>query len=286
VGPRQLIAVVGAVVLAGCGVGATAQHQRISAPATPVVDRGTEPVHRKQVPAGPRTAPVPILMYHVVAEAPLGTSYSELWVAPDRFAQQMGALAHAGYHATTLDAVWRAWHGRGTMPRRPIVVSFDDGYQSQATAARRTLARFGWPGVLNLAVMNVGLKGGLSRREVSLMMRDGWEVDAHTLTHVDVTTLDATRQREEIAGSRAWLRHAFGAPVDFFCYPAGRYNAGAEAAVRAAGYTGATTTDAGVASDHDDPYALPRVRVTPTMTGADLLAGLRRLRPTTSARPS
>ena len=86
--------------------------------------------------------------------------------APDRFVHTMQALARAGYHATTLGAVWRAWHGHGTMPRHPIMVSFDDGYQSQSTVARLELDRLGWPGVLNLEVDNVRLKGGLARAEV------------------------------------------------------------------------------------------------------------------------
>jgi peptidoglycan/xylan/chitin deacetylase (PgdA/CDA1 family) len=279
VGARRVIVVVLVIVaLAGCGGGGSAPRAVTSSPTPPVVDRGTDSVPSPTVPTGPREAAVPILMYHVVAKAPPGVPYPELWVPPGRFVQEMGALAHAGYHATTLAAVWRAWHGHGTMPRHPIVVSFDDGYQSQATAARPTLHALGWPGVLNLAVKNVGLAGGLSRREVSAMISDGWEVDAHTLTHVDLTAVDATRLRHEVAGSRTWLQHAFDAPVDFFCYPAGRYNPGVEAAVRAAGYMGATTTNLGFASHSGDPYALPRVRVTPSMTGADLVALLRHLR--------
>jgi peptidoglycan/xylan/chitin deacetylase (PgdA/CDA1 family) len=184
----------------------------------------------------------------------------------------MQALAHAGFHATTLGAVWGAWHGHGTMPRHPIIVSFDDGYQSQSTVARLALDRLGWPGVLNLEVDNVRLKGNLGRAEVAAMLRDGWEVDAHTLTHPDLTTMDPARLAREVAGSRRWLRHAFGIPVAFFCYPAGRYDARVEAAVRSAGYAGATTTQAGIASSHADPYALPRLRVTPQMTPADVVA--------------
>jgi peptidoglycan/xylan/chitin deacetylase (PgdA/CDA1 family) len=216
-------------------------------------------------------------MYHVVAAAPSGVAYSDLWVAPGRFTREMHALAHAGYHATTLDTVWRAWHGRGSLPRHPVVISFDDGYQSQSTTARRKLDELGWPGVLNLEVKNVGLRGGLARNEVRAMLRDGWEIDAHTLTHPDLTTVDAARLRREVAGSRRWLRHAFGAPVNFFAYPSGRYSPAVEAAVRAAGYMGATTTQSGEATRAADPYALPRVRVTPEMTPGQLVATVRGL---------
>ena len=68
------------------------------------------------------------------------------------------------------------------------------------------------------------------------MLRDGWEIDAHTLTHPDLTTVDAARLRREVAGSRRWLRQTFAVPVNFFAYPSGRYNPAVEAAVRAAGY--------------------------------------------------
>jgi hypothetical protein len=61
----------------------------------------------------------------------------------------------------------------------------------------------------------------------------------------------------------------FHVPVSFFCYPAGRYDDAAVAAVRAAGYVGATTTDYGLATPAD-MYTLKRVRV----NGDDGVAGL------------
>jgi peptidoglycan/xylan/chitin deacetylase (PgdA/CDA1 family) len=279
--PRRiapLAAVTAAALAAGCG-GASAPHRTTPPPSSPppAATSTGAPAPRAVVPTGPRHAPVAILMYHVVAAPPPGTPYPELWVAPGRFGQQMRALARAGYHATTLDTVWRAWHAHGSLPRHPVVISFDDGYQSQSTTARRRLHQLGWPGVLNLEVKNVGLKGGLARGEVRAMIRDGWEIDAHTVTHPDLTTLDAPGLRREIAGSRRWLHRAFGVPADFFAYPSGRYNATVEAAVRAAGYLGASTTQAGRATPAGDPFALPRVRVTPAMSPGQLVAQVRAL---------
>jgi peptidoglycan/xylan/chitin deacetylase (PgdA/CDA1 family) len=276
VGAARSIAVLAVAALAaGCG-GAShgARPPRTTPPLPPAVDPGTAPGLRPLAPSGPRHAPVAILMYHVVQAAPRGVANPELWVSAGRFRREMDALARAGYHATTLDVVWSAWHGHGTLPRNPIVVSFDDGYQSQSTVARRVLYRLGWPGVLNLEVHNVGLKGGLSGAEVRAMVRDGWEVDAHTMTHPDLTLVDARQLRREVAGSRRWLRRAFGIPVDFFAYPAGRYDPAVEHAVRAAGFKGATTTAPGMARRGGDAYALARLRVTPEMTPEQLLAML------------
>jgi peptidoglycan/xylan/chitin deacetylase (PgdA/CDA1 family) len=280
VGVARNIAVAAAVagLVAACG-GTTQRAATASrAPVPPVrtmPDTAIAPIARAPVPPPSRSrARVPILMYHVIARPRPGTPDTELWVPWGRFAGDMSALAHAGYHAVTLDTVYRAWHGRGSLPVRPIVISFDDGYASQYQHARATLDRLHWPGVLDLEVHNVGAKGGLSRTQVARLVRDGWEIAAHTLTHPDLTTVDAAQLRHEVAGSRRWLQHAFDVPVRFFCYPAGRYDARVEAAVRAAGFEGATSTQPGIASPRDDRFALPRVRVGPEQTPAELVRGL------------
>jgi hypothetical protein len=73
------------------------------------------------------------------SRAPAGTSRA-LYVAPRLFARQMAALDRAGYTAVTLDRVWRAWRGGRALPRRPVVVSFDDGYANQHRSAAPSCA--------------------------------------------------------------------------------------------------------------------------------------------------
>lgn len=210
---------------------------------------------------GHTRGPVPILMYHVIAPAPAGAKYAGLWVAPAALRAQVAALAKAGYNAVTLDAVLDGWAGKDTLPPHPIVLSFDDGYLSQGQDAGAILAARGWPGVLNLALHNLDTPGGLSASRVKAMIAAGWEIDAHSLTHPDLTTLDAAALRREVAGSRAAIHKRFGVPVNAFCYPAGRYDTTVEAAVAAAGYRAATTERPGAARPSDDSYALPRIRV-------------------------
>jgi peptidoglycan/xylan/chitin deacetylase (PgdA/CDA1 family) len=266
------------VLLAGCGGAAAVRRQPASPPrAAPAsaLDPAIAPATTLQGPAGPRDAPVPILMYHVIATASARAPYAGLWVPAARFSSQMAAMARSGYHAVTLGRVYSAWHGRSALPVRPFVVSFDDGYESQYRTARVVLDHLGWPGVLNLEVHNVDLPGGLSRNQVADLVRDGWEIDAHSLTHPDMTTLDPRTLRHEVAGSRRWLQRVFGVPARFFAYPAGRYDARVEAAVRRAGFHGATTTEGGVGSPRDDPYQLPRLRITADMSPAELVALVR-----------
>ena len=207
-----------------------------------------------------RTTPVPILMYHVIGDPRAGAPYPDLFVRPTDFAGQMRWLDRHGYQAVTLRAVWDHWHNGAPLPEKPVVVSFDDGYRSNAQDAFRSLSAHGWPGVLNLTVKNLRVRGGLSERQVRMLIASGWELDSHTLTHANLPSLGAEALQREVSGSRKALRKLFGVPVDFFCYPAGRYDARVIAAVRRAGYLGATTTVEGLATP-GRPYELRRVRV-------------------------
>jgi peptidoglycan/xylan/chitin deacetylase (PgdA/CDA1 family) len=245
----------------GCG-GAQDSSKRASAPAHRPARASSAAV--PAVPlmdgAASRRAAVPILMYHVVTAPASGTPNADLWVPARLFAAQLRALAQRGYHGVSLGQVWRAWHGRARLPHRPLVVSFDDGYLSQFTKAAPVLRALHWPGVLNLKVDNLG-PTGIPRHGVRRMAAAGWEIDSHTVTHPDLTTVDAARLRSELVDSRARIAALVGRAPEFFCYPSGRHDARVEAAVRAAGYDAATTVALGAAKPGGDPYALPRVRV-------------------------
>ena len=199
-------------------------------------------------------------MYHVIATAPAGVAYPDLFVSPVDFEGEMDWLAVHHFHAVTLHRVYEYWLRGTQLPPHPIVLSFDDGTLGQHTHAFPVLRSLHWPGVLNLKVNALNSRFTLSAWRVREMVAAGWELDAHTLTHPDLTTVDAARLREEVTGSRSAIRKMFRVPVNFFCYPAGRYDPAVVAAVKRAGYLGATTTNFGNAG-RDQLLTLNRVRI-------------------------
>jgi len=199
-------------------------------------------------------------MYHVVSAPPARARYPDLYVRPSDFASQMSWLAQHGYHAVTLEHVYDSWTGNARLPSHPIVLSFDDGYLSQYTEALPILRAHQWPGVLNLEVNFLHGVDAMRPWRVRRLIAAGWEIDAHTLTHPDLTRLDDAELWRQVDGSRVALRTIFHVPVDFFCYPAGRYDARVIAAVKRAGFLGATTTNYGLARP-PGYYTLDRVRI-------------------------
>jgi peptidoglycan/xylan/chitin deacetylase (PgdA/CDA1 family) len=228
---------------------------------------GTGPVRNAtpQPDWKPFTGPVPILEYHVLGTAPADAPYPELYVTRPDFHRQMDWLDEHGYEAVTLEAVEDAWFRGGTLPAKPVVISFDDGYRPQFTFALPELRRHGWPGVLNLKAEG----SDLYTSNVEAMIEAGWELAAHTINHQNLTTLGAAELEEEVAGSREILRREYGVPVANFCYPAGQFDEAVKAAVKAAGYTGATTEIPGYAT-RDKPYELARFEI----LGSSGVAGL------------
>lgn len=211
--------------------------------------------------SGPHDAPVPILMYHVTKTAPAGTPYPDLWVSKEDFNGQMQWLADNGYTGITMAQLFKYWDEGFKLPEKPVVISFDDGYPSHDKVARKTLAKHGWPGTLFLKLGNVGdPESGFTSKMVKNLIASGWEIGAHTINHSDLTTVGAQALEEEVAGSRKQIAEKFDVEVDYFCYPAGRYDQTVVKAVKDAGYTGAVTTIDGFATP-SKPFELKRVRI-------------------------
>jgi peptidoglycan/xylan/chitin deacetylase (PgdA/CDA1 family) len=207
-------------------------------------------------------------MYHVIANPPSTAQLPELFVDPDTFEAQMKWLSRQGYSAVSMNQVYRAWFQDGKLPEKPVALSFDDGYRGDYVYARPVLRRLRWPGNLNLLIGNLGDE--LTDRMVNQMIDAGWELDSHTITHLDLTSLDGARLRREVAGSRTILQQRFHQPVNFFCYPAGKFDDATIAQVRQAGYLGATTEIPGEGT-RTEMFRLRRIRV----NGSDGVSGLR-----------
>ncbi len=222
----------------------------------------------------PGTASVPILMYHVINPPPAGAAFPGLYVPAGEFAAQMEALKAAGWHAVTLDQVMAYWkRGVPLGPGKPIVLTFDNGYQSQYTNALPVLKRLGWVADENIQLTGLPpSQGGLTDPQVRGLVSAGWELDTQGISHADLIALSSSELQYQVASARQTLHRRYDVPVNWFCYPSGHYNANVIAEVKAAGFVGSTTVIPGWAGPSQDPYRLPRLRVLGGTSPAALLS--------------
>jgi peptidoglycan/xylan/chitin deacetylase (PgdA/CDA1 family) len=215
---------------------------------------------------------VPILMYHEVSPRP-DPRFRRYTVTVRQFTRQMRLLAALGYHAIDMDALVRARLGQGSLPKRSVLITFDDGFQGCVEHAVPVLRRHQFTAVFYLVT---GLMGKTSRwmlpevgLELSLMSWEtaralaaqGFQCGVHTVTHPRLATLDPARCQAELVEARTQLENELGRPAVHLAYPFGSYDPGVQRIAAEAGYVTACSTRPGLSRQDDDLLALHRLTI-------------------------
>lgn len=227
--------------------------------------------------------PIPILMYHSVGPR-RNAEYDRWCVSEARFAEQMSALASAGYAVlTTGDYVERLEAG-AALPDRFVVLTFDDGLRDFLTGAVPILQRFGFPATLYVVAGRVGLTSRwlaplgegqrpmLTTEELCVLARSGVEIGGHTMTHPELDILSPARAMAEIAGSRRVLEDMLGVPVRSFAYPHGYNSSRTRAIVERAGYRSAVRVRHAHSERGECRFGLSRLIITEDLTAERFMA--------------
>lgn len=144
---------------------------------------------------------VPVLLYHRLVHSTNGYG-----VAPADFAAQMQRLHVLGFQAISLDQYARFVRGKpADLPRRPILITFDDGYVSSFKVADPILAAYGWNATIYIPTGAIGIPGRLSWAQLQHMQATGhWQIDEHAGDgHVDVT-VDSAGRRGPFYANEIW----------------------------------------------------------------------------------
>ncbi|MER5887561.1 polysaccharide deacetylase family protein [Streptomyces sp. NPDC001941] len=207
-------------------------------------------------------------MYHAVADRPAPAAHA-LSVSPGAFARQLAVLAAGGYTPLTTAALAAAWRSGGALPRRPVLITFDDGYEGVHRHALPALAAHGFPATL--FVSTGWLRGPydtggapdamLDWDQVRALAAAGVEVGGHSHSHPQLDQLDDGRLRFEALRCRELVAEQLGGPPVSFAYPYGYSSRRVRGAVRAAGFTQALAVANGLARRAQGPYALRRLTV-------------------------
>lgn len=242
---------------------------------------------------------VPVLTYHAVSDDP--PEPIRRWsVSPARLRAHLSALRQAGFTGLTVTELLACYRGERTLPEKPVVLTFDDGYEDFLLEALPALDDSGFRSTLYAS-------SGLLRDEPSAAVRPGrmldWrqlgevaqagvEIGAHSHTHRELDTLSRREAAWEVTHSGQRLRDELGLPVDTFAYPFGYSNRHVRAAVEAAGYVAACGVKNAYSHADDDRWALSRILVerdvdaaalTRLVTRPVLPVGWRREKPQTIA---
>ena len=227
------------------------------------------------VPASPPTAKllVPIFMYHHVSDLPV-SNYLDygLTVTTENFNAQLDWLQQQGYQSINQTELFDALYYGKALPKHPMILTFDDGYEDVYTNALPALLAHHFRGVFYIIT---GMKGGsyITWPQVRILAQEGMQVSSHTINHVNIGQPPAwTTTQNELLVSKQTLEAQLKQPIQFFCYPTGEpfhLDSVYEQQIVLAdlykdGYVSATLDpfyyDSAI-QNAQTPYQLPRIRV-------------------------
>ncbi len=215
---------------------------------------------------------IPVLLYHHVGG---GSDMPELTVSATEFDRQLGLLKDRGFRTISLEDFLSYMKGEQiNLPDKPIVVTFDDGYEDNFTTALPILEKYRYKATLFMVGVNFDRTKRLSRPQIREMAASIFSIEGHSMTHPDLTTLSGDKARWEIAESKRLAEQVTHSKVVGFAYPGGFYNLAAMRAVESAGYQCAFTVLTGLnRSGLDNIFLLRRIPVFAS-TDFDKLADL------------
>jgi peptidoglycan/xylan/chitin deacetylase (PgdA/CDA1 family) len=216
-----------------------------------------------KVPEEPKTAEsvrVPIIVYHNVRPKYFGESeYQDNFdITPEMFETHLRYFKDQGYTPILFrDFANYLNFGSVDMPPRPIILTFDDGWENQYTYALPILKKYSNKATFFVFTGAIGKPHYLSWTELEEMVSSGNDVGSHSMTHPFLTQVaDENKLRSEIADSKKIIEDRLGIIVDVFAYPFGQYNDEIVSLVKDAGYKAARGAARGIYHKREDLYKL------------------------------
>jgi len=220
---------------------------------------------------------IPVLMYHRVPDAPIATRH-QTFVTRQNFRKHLRFFKLRGLTSITFkdyaDYVngTKDWY---TFPKKPFILTFDDGYDNNYSNMLPLTQEYGFRGVMFLlgdfsASANFWDEGEepatvrlMSMAQKRAFVANGWEIGAHTLSHPDLTTLDDEQARYEITESKSSIENQLNTSIVSFAYPYGKCDERIKRLVRESGFAFGVATDSGGDTIEDDRFQIFRVNIFP-----------------------
>lgn len=200
-------------------------------------------------------AVIPTLMYHHVqtAQEAKNSGYTGLNVTPEVFNSQLDYINSRGYSVISVSDLSGFFSNTKVLPNKPLLLTFDDGYEDFYLQALPLLVSHNFPATLFLPTGLADNPGYMSWSQISQLSSRHILVANHTWSHSsiakEITTADIQLSDRGLNSPKT------------FAYPYGSKNSAAITELKSLGYTTAFTTRPGKILCAKTNLELPRIRI-------------------------
>lgn len=223
--------------------------------------------------AQPHSDSIAILGYHHLASDQDKEQYftHNMWtMSLSSFEEQIKLLHSLGYQSVTLEDVYAWKQGKKELPKKSVVITFDDGFYSSTLLAQPILERYGYTGSVFVIGSQINNKRGdydpskrqhaslADMQEQSILQYYAHSYDLHH--KINGTFKIATLNRAQLKKDTALESDVVS--TEFYAYPYGLYNDVMQQVLKENGTKLAFGYNENRKATKEDPsYAMPRFNV-------------------------
>jgi peptidoglycan/xylan/chitin deacetylase (PgdA/CDA1 family) len=239
----------------------------------------TQPETPGLFPPTIKTLNLPILMYHHVGDLPKKPNLirKDLTVSKENFKQQVEYIHNQGFVSIKLEDIYSYALGSKRLPNKPIIFTFDDGYEDVFKNALPVLEHFGFTGTVALITEFQGTTIGDNTysdwQAINRALSQGHEMVSHTHTHFDGANKKYTDEfiQNNLKNSLISIEKNTGIKTLTLVYPYGHYTPNYIALAKSIGFKLGLTTKEGSQINLDNLMEIPRLRIHRTTTLQQLI---------------
>ncbi len=223
---------------------------------------------------------IPILMYHKIPHSKLESQH-KIFVTAKNFEQHLKFFKAWGFTTITFNELQDFKSARkdfSLFPKKPLLLTFDDGYVDNLEIASPLLKKYGFKAQLFL-LANAKINSNewdhspteKSHQIVAGNERQKWKssafvIGSHGFSHERITAMEEEKARAELRLSKQELEKEFGANISVYAFTYGDTNLQMAQMAFDEGYDYAVNTDSGGLLIEEDPYCIFRVNIFPDET--------------------
>ena len=205
-----------------------------------------------------------ILLYHrlLSREENLSKINSENRVyllKEEEFIKQLEYLHSEEWNTISVEQLLESLKTKTSLPEKSLIISFDDGNQTDYTIAFPLLEKYGFKTTFFLTSDFIDKPGHLSKSQILKMSQGGMVFGTHGKTHKFLSTLDENELKMELLESKKSLEQITGKKIELLSLPGGYHSSKVKKIAQELGYKGVCTSKFGLNENNNDLFELKRI---------------------------
>ncbi|HJV44731.1 MAG TPA: polysaccharide deacetylase family protein [Bacillota bacterium] len=206
---------------------------------------------------------IPVLIYHSISTPTEKVPDPKLYVSAQRFEEQLTTITRKGYTPITVREWMDGIQRKEILPKKPIIITFDDGYEDNYQFAYPILKKHHAKATIFVITEVIGQqKRFMTWEQLSEMQSSGCiDIESHTVHHLPLAQLPQEQAKEELLASKKQLEMGLNKKVYAVAYPFGSHTEKIKELAKDAGYKLAFSTHPGYAKLSQGLFDLRRILV-------------------------